>query len=67
MQNILFQYNFRFLGRHRPLVCFICIATAAAYKICVYFEIHYIEIENCTDFSAYEIQPTALAQDPIYK
>ncbi|KHN81155.1 hypothetical protein Tcan_03698 [Toxocara canis] len=57
----------RFLERHRPFVCFLCIAFATAYKICVYFEIHYIRMENCTGFSAYEIQPTALAQNAIYK
>uniref|UniRef100_A0A914E1L1 G-protein coupled receptors family 1 profile domain-containing protein n=1 Tax=Acrobeloides nanus TaxID=290746 RepID=A0A914E1L1_9BILA len=56
----------RFLEQHRPLVCFSCILLALSYKLCTYFEIHYIEHANCTNWTKYEILPTKLAENYFY-
>ncbi|KAI1728083.1 7 transmembrane receptor (rhodopsin family) domain-containing protein [Ditylenchus destructor] len=57
----------KFMERRRPQVCLVLIGVALAYKMCTYFEIHYIEHENCTDWSRYEIVPTELALNPNYR
>lgn len=48
------------------MACLLCILISVIYKLCTYFEIHYVEHENCTGWSRYEIQPTDLAMDQSY-
>uniref|UniRef100_A0A915CN43 G-protein coupled receptors family 1 profile domain-containing protein n=1 Tax=Ditylenchus dipsaci TaxID=166011 RepID=A0A915CN43_9BILA len=57
----------RFLERRRPQVCLGFIFLAISYKMCTYFEIYYVEHINCTDWDRFEIVPTKLAQNPVYK
>jgi hypothetical protein len=57
----------RTVEHHRPLVCGICLIVAIVYKLPTYFEMHYIEKPNCTDWARYEIEPTALALNENYK
>uniref|UniRef100_A0A914PMQ8 G-protein coupled receptors family 1 profile domain-containing protein n=1 Tax=Panagrolaimus davidi TaxID=227884 RepID=A0A914PMQ8_9BILA len=57
----------KFLERCRPEVCFVCIGIAFVYKLCTYFELHYVENDNCTDWAQYEIKATALSMIPEYR
>ncbi|KAI6185272.1 G-PROTEIN-RECEP-F1-2 domain-containing protein [Aphelenchoides besseyi] len=55
------------IENHRPAITVMCIFVAIAYKICTYFEIHFVVRPNCTDFSKYEIQATQLATNETYR
>ncbi|KAI6217321.1 G-PROTEIN-RECEP-F1-2 domain-containing protein [Aphelenchoides fujianensis] len=55
------------IENHRPLLAIVCVLIAAAYKLCIYFEIHYEFQPNCTDFARYEIVATELASNESYK
>ncbi|TKR70370.1 hypothetical protein L596_022405 [Steinernema carpocapsae] len=48
-------------------MCFLCIAIAFAYKVCTFFEIQYVEKEECSDWARYEIVPAFLAEIEVYR
>uniref|UniRef100_A0A1I7ZEH2 G_PROTEIN_RECEP_F1_2 domain-containing protein n=1 Tax=Steinernema glaseri TaxID=37863 RepID=A0A1I7ZEH2_9BILA len=57
----------RFVASHRPLMCFLCVAIAFLYKLCTFFEIQYVEKEQCAEWSRFEIVPALLAQNATYR
>ncbi|KAK0409524.1 hypothetical protein QR680_004596 [Steinernema hermaphroditum] len=57
----------KFVASHRPLMCFLCVAIAFAYKLCTFFEIQYIEKEDCPEWSRFEIVQAKLAQNAAYR
>lgn len=45
----------------------ICLLIGFIYKLPTYFEMHYEEKPNCTDWARYEIMPTTLAMGSNYR
>ncbi|CAD5223471.1 unnamed protein product [Bursaphelenchus okinawaensis] len=50
----------KYMESRRPRLCIVAILFAVFYKLCTYFEIQYVEHENCTEWSRYEIIPTPI-------
>lgn len=48
-------------------MCTICLFLAFVYKLPTYFEMHYEERLNCTDWARYEITATNLATNEKYR
>ncbi len=51
---------------HRAIVSSICILVAIVYKLCIYFEVQYTQVANCTGFSQYIVELTELSVNPHY-
>lgn len=52
---------------NRPLMCAVCLVVAFIYKLPTFFEMHYEERANCTDWARYEIAATSLAANENYR
>lgn len=48
-------------------MCAICLVVAFIYKLPTFFEMHYEERPNCTDWARYEIAATSLAANENYR